>query len=380
MTDDSLYIDQTTLRDALAISRRTAEERPLRAALAEAIAGILRGMGAIVDAARRFDRRAYEDLAEVEVDEPVFIVAAPRSGTTFLHRLMCLDRRFFHLKLYQTLLPAVSLFRLIDTADGLDTVLGEPLASTLDRLEAVIFGGWEEIHPLGFDRAEEDEGLFVLTLLSAGLYLLFPEIDELPRPWALDDLEGETRRRVMDFYEGSLARVKYVEGREKRFLGKTVLVPGRLHSLLERFPDARFIHLVRHPYRTVPSFVSMFRRPWYTHSPDIADDSPETRRLADLVIDYYRRMHAAKSQLGDSQVTTVAFDDLVDEPKGTIERLYDWLDLRIRPDFEWRLDAELRERRDYSSSHDYSLEQFGLTRAEIRDRLPEIFEAHGFEP
>ena len=46
MTDDSLYIDRTTLRDALAISRR------------------------------------YPDLAEVEVDAPIFIVAAPRSRTT----------------------------------------------------------------------------------------------------------------------------------------------------------------------------------------------------------------------------------------------------------------------------------------------------------
>lgn len=380
MPNDPIFFDRTTFEAAQDLSRSIRETNPRRAALTETIFTFHRALFRLNQAARAIDDVAFPGYRDAEIERPIYIVANPRSGTTFLHRLMCLDHQFFYLKLFHTLFPAVSLFKIIDAASDTDSVFSRLLETGIDAFEDRFFGAWEDIHPLGFDRAEEDEGLFVLTLLSPGLYLLFPEISKLPRPSAVDDLSGETRRRVMDFYESCLKRVKFVEGRHKTFLGKTVLVPGRFQSLLDRFPRARFVQLVRHPYKTVPSFVSMFRLPWRSFAPEIEDRSPQTRQLADLAIDYYRRSFEARKRVDDDHMMTVRFDNLVAEPKKHIERIYDWLDYDITPSFEYNLDAELRSRREYSSSHEYSLEQFGLTRGEIYGRLRDVFEYHGFEP
>ncbi len=380
MDDDGIYIDEEIRRRVVALGRRGGGASPRRAVLTEGLAALHRLVVGLVGAARRLDTRLWPEHREVDLEAPVFIVAAPRSGTTFLHRLMCLDERFFYLKLYQTILPSIALCRLVERAGGLGGPVGEALEEVVERVERLAFGGWEEIHRLGFGRAEEDEGLFVLTLVTPALYLLVPEIDRLRRPAALDTLDEETRRRVMDFYESSLARVKYLRGRDKRFLGKTVLAAGRLESMLERFPQARFIHLVRHPYRTVPSFVSMFRRPWRAHSPQIDDRSPRIRRLADLAIAYYRNVHRATRRLDDARVTTVAFDELVSDPRATIADIYAWLGLEPTVEFERRVEAELEAGDDGAGEHEYALEQFGLTRGEIHARLREVFDAYGFEP
>lgn len=379
-TADAMFIDRETYRTAVQLSRSLRTSNPKRLALTEVLFGLHRAVVRLDEVARRVDDLAFPGYRDVEVDRPTFIVANPRSGTTFLHRLMCLDDRFFHLKLYQTILPAVSLFKLIDSAEEANKFLGGLFSRGVDAIEERFFSGWEDIHPLGFDRAEEDEGLFILSLLSPGLYLLFPELAQLPRPAAIDDLEADTRRRVMDFYEGSLKRIKSFEGPDKRFLGKSALMPGRIHSMLDRFPEARFIHLVRHPYKTVPSFVSMFRLPWRAFASEIDDASPQTRQLADIAIDYYHRMEAARERIGPDQLKTIRFQKLVGQTRQTVEEIYDWIDEPLDPSFAEALDAELARKADYSSSHHYSLDQFGLTRGEIYGRLKPIFERYDFEP
>lgn len=379
MANDTILYDRQTLDQLLALARRAGSRHPRRLATTEAMLLVHRAFFNAVKVARRLDDVLYPDWRDVEVDAPVFIVAPPRSGTTFLQRLMCLDDRFAYLKLYHTILPAVSLYRLIDSAADLDPHLGGVLGRGVEAIESTFFSGWEDIHPLGFNRAEEDEGLFVLTLLSPGVYLLAPEVAALPRPAFVDDLEPSTRQKMQNYYKSSLQKVMYHEGPEKRFLGKTVLLPGRMNTVLGAFPDARFIQLVRHPYKTVPSFVSMFSKPWASHSPEIPKDSPQTHQLADLAITYYRRLFDARERFGDSAMITIRFPELVGQPRRSVERIYEWLDTPMEPAFEQRLDRELAARRDYSSSHSYSLEEYGLTKGEIYGRLRDVFEFFDFD-
>ena len=44
------------------------------------------------------------------------------------------------------------------------------------------------------------------------------------------------------------------------------------------------------------------------------------------------------------------------------------------------LGTELARSRTHRSGHEYSLEQFGLSRAWVRERLPEVYDEWGFEP
>lgn len=47
------------------------------------------------------------------VEKPIFILANPRSGTTFMHRLMSIDPQFIMPKMYQTLWSSVLIYKVV---------------------------------------------------------------------------------------------------------------------------------------------------------------------------------------------------------------------------------------------------------------------------
>ena len=105
-----------------------------------------------------------------EVKSPLYIISNPRSGTTFLHRLFNLDnKRFCTPLLYHTLFPCIFWIRLFDTIALIDSKIGGPLHTLLGWIERKVFKGWKDVHPMGFTMPEEDENLFVSTMISLSL-------------------------------------------------------------------------------------------------------------------------------------------------------------------------------------------------------------------
>lgn len=325
---------------------------------------------------RTWDNWRHPGYRDVALRAPVFIIAPPRSGTTMFHRLLCEDPRFAHINLAHTLFPSVVLARLLGWLERSEMWLPRLFRRVLTSVEDSMLSGWDDIHFTRFFEAEEDEGLYFLTMISPGLYLFVPEVDTISRVDTLDDWDQHTRRRVMSFYTSSLKRLMFVLGSNRVFLGKSVFLPGRIESLMERFPDARFVHLVRSPYETIPSFISMFIRPWRWHSPKIAENDARSRALMNVVIEQYRRMVAAREALGEERLITLRYEDVVRDPRAAVTSVYDWLGWL--PDSG--MDARLRrhENKGYRSRHRYTLEQFGLSEREVRDAMGDVFDAYDF--
>ncbi|QDG53523.1 sulfotransferase [Persicimonas caeni] len=377
---DPIFVDQTTLRAVAKTTLSITQPDLRRIGWALGLFAAHRMVYAGVRMGRALDDVLFPGYRDRDPGEPIFIVAAPRSGTTFLHRLMSLDDDFAHFKLYHTILPSVSIIRLIHGLERLDKRVGGPLRWALDKLEGLAFDGWDGIHQLGFSRPEEDEGLFVLTLLSPGLYLLLHELDAAHEAGFVDTLPAPVRERLARYYRDSVQRIFEAEQSDGQLLDKSVLMAGRLETMRTAFPQARFVHLVRHPYKSIPSFVSMFRAAWAAVSPSLPEDGAPSRRLAMLAIDYYKRMHRARSELGPGKMTTIRFDDLVSAPEATLERIYAWLDRPLTDDVRRRVREELARADKHTSSHSYSLEQYGLSKGFIAHELREVFDTYGFEP
>ncbi len=104
------------------------------------------------------------------------------------------------------------------------------------------------------------------------------------RPGFPDALPPEDRRELMRYYRSCLQRQLYANGPGKTLLSKATQSSGAVESLLEAFPDARFITIIRHPYQSVASHVSVFYPVWRAHSPDIAKDSPVSKSYARLAV------------------------------------------------------------------------------------------------
>jgi hypothetical protein len=99
-----------------------------------------------------------------------------------------------------------------------------------------------------------------LLSLTQAIFLLFLHIDELWEAGFQDALAPDDRRKLMAYYRSCLQRRLYASGREKTMLSKCTQSCGTVDALLEAFPDARFITIVRHPYESAPSHVTLAGR------------------------------------------------------------------------------------------------------------------------
>ncbi|MBC7173199.1 MAG: sulfotransferase, partial [Polyangiaceae bacterium] len=334
----------------------------------------------LMDYSQRLDERLFPELATQKVEAPVFIFANPRSGTTLLHRLMSLDdSNFVSMRLFESIFPSAVWQKGFSKLDDFDSArLGGTLRKMVDLFDDKVFGSrWEDVHKLGLREAEEDECLFVYNLLSPTTMLLVPFVEEVRSQLFFDDLPAATRGRVMDYYEGILKRLLLARGEGRRYLNKNVFSIPRTLTLHERFPDAKFVYLARHPYEVMPSFCNMFYSAWRTHSPEIAKDSPEVKALAQVGYDYYRYAHACRQMLPAENFRVVRYDDLVANPKATVESVYEWMGVEITPAFREKLENATRAQRSYERPLEHSLEEWGITREDVYRELAPVFEEFG---
>jgi len=183
----------------------------------------------------------------------------------------------------------------------------------------------------------------------------------------------------MWYYKDCLKRHLYASRGKRTLLNKNVLFSGRLHMILDAFPDARIVNLVRDPCQAVPSMISMWHSAWQAHSPEIAEDSPQCRSVAEIGIGYYRYAMKAKQEFPKEQFLSLRYNDLIQSPKKTVERVYRHFSMEISQAFSARLSEMEAESRTYTSRHRYSLEQYGLSKDVVLRRLQPVFEAYGFE-
>jgi hypothetical protein len=376
-----MYVDGTTLDRALRTAARFREANPRFAAWVALWIQVHFAMRSVLRGGQRLDDVLYPEWKDQPVREPVFIFASARSGTTLMHRLLSEDEeRFTTFKLYQTVVPAVSLYRGVQGLGRLDeSLLGATFRKALERVEAKIFPDFRAIHPMGLTQAEEDEALWVYALLSPALFMLFPFVDELDRIRSLDHLSAEERERLMTWYRSCLQRHLYADGGGRTLLTKNVFAAARLDAILAEFPDARIVNLVRHPYEAIPSALSMLTIGWSALFPGLDKTSPRFAAFADLVIDFYRRYAELADRMPAERIVTVRYPDLVADSRKIVDSVYDHFGWDQSPAVDARLSAACIRTRGFKSGHRYALEDFGLTKDGVYERLSDLFERFDFE-
>ncbi len=337
-------------------------------------------MSAINILFRLADEIFFPAYRKVEIKEPVYIISNPRSGTTLLHRLICIDEeKFVHIRMFHTLIPSITFCRIVDFFGAIDQRIGRPLTKMINWLDKILFTGWEDVHAVGFNRSEEDEGLYFLAGISPALSLVTPYLDHFQELYILDHLNERKRERIKNFYKATLQRWMYVLGPEKRFLCKSVMSTGRLQMLTELFPDMKIIYPVRNPYDAVPSFVEMFTTTWRFISPAIPEDSGPYRALANLAITYYQYFNEQKRYFNSENFITLNYDDLIANPFSSVTKIYSYFHFEMNHSFQSKLREETEKTRKYKSKHEYSLAQYGLKKEDMNQALSFIFEEYGFE-
>jgi omega-hydroxy-beta-dihydromenaquinone-9 sulfotransferase len=329
---------------------------------------------------RILDEIFFPGYRKTDLSKPVFIISNPRCGTTFLHRLLCLDgERYTYTYLYHTIFPCITFIKLIQGIAFLDSKIGGPLNKFFKWLDERLFGGWKDIHPMGFSESEEDEALFTLIAFTPALILLTPWANKLDYLNFLDKVDDKTKQKIKQFYISSLKRIVYATNPNATLLMKNVFSTGRLNFILDCFPNAKIIYPVRHPYNAVPSVISMFTGPWNVHSPEIKDDSEECRAFGNVAIGYYAYLFDQKDKIKKENLLILMYDDVVKKPKETTLKIYDYFGFEVSDNFMQALSSYTSESRKYKSKHSYSLAQYGIKKEDIYEPLKELMDEFGFD-
>ena len=328
------------------------------------------------------DEIFYRKYRKINVKQPMFIVGVPRSGTTFLHRMIANDRQQFTTFTLWELVFALSIsekyFWLV--LSRLDALVGRPLGRILDLLVRVLFRQFDETHKITLTQPEEDY-LSLMPIFACFLLVVpFPFRDEI---WHLAYFDERTpaaeRRRVMAFYKGIVQRHLFVFGPEKRFLSKNPMFSPMVQSLAETFPDCRFVCNLRSPYHALPSLLSAITEAANGFDNDLRDKEHRDQWI-DAVKFFYRHLTSCLANLPDYRYTFVRFDDLTANPRQIVESLYQRLGYELTKQYSTVLHAEDAKSRKYKSKHDYSLAKFDLNAESIYEEFGFVFEQFDFEP
>jgi hypothetical protein len=329
----------------------------------------------------QLDRILFPGYRKLRIRNPVFIVGNARSGTTLFHRLLCGDEeRFVYFRTWEVLFPSLLQKRMIRAlAAGYARVFPD----SFQRLAA-----WEQrqlqsikaMHPIGIDKPEEDEFLLLIPFASATLAVFFPYVDRLQELVHFDGRPDRVRQRIMRFYRECVARQLYFHGGDRTLVSKNPSFVTKLQSLAQEFPDAKFVYLIRNPFETIPSLLKLMRTMWQGLGLDSDHIESSTRQLAEGCMRDYRYAFEALSKFPEDRYAIVEYTDLVADPRATVEQVYDRLKLSISADFKGRLVAERSRQRQYHSANVYSLEEFGISQAEVSQGLAGILERFGYRP
>lgn len=327
------------------------------------------------------DEILYPAYRRQEVAEPVFIVGNPRSGTTFLHRLLARDEgRFLSTNTYELFLaPSIVQRKLFSALSRLDRVLGAPLHRLIDALQE----RWQRanaMHRVALREPEEDEYLLFYVWSCLKLWTFGAMLEEAQRYVYFDErMSSQDKRRIMSFYEGCLKRHLYYHGRSNVvYLAKNPSYTPMIDTLLQRYPKARIIYMARNPLDMIPSYISLTETEWQLLGNPCR---PYAGRdwILQMADHWYHYPLERLAQEPKWRYTIVSLSELGGDVEKTVSDIYRRFDWSLSPRFERILCRETARARRHRSEHDYSLQEMGLTREEIVSRFRDVFDRFGFD-
>lgn len=329
------------------------------------------------------DEVFFRGYRSVEIRRPVFIVGVPRSGTTFLHRLLARDReRFTTFSLWELILaPSVAERKFWLGLARLDQWIGAPFSRLVRWLERRLFASLDNIHEISLSDEEEDYFLLVPIYACFLLILPFPFPDALGHLAFFDDKTPRAEQdRIMDFYRACLKKHLYIRGTEKPFLSKNVSFSPMIRALARTFPDSRIIGTVRNPVNAVASHISSMMAGAAVFDNDTRGNEFRDQMIA---VQRYAYTHLLETLSGpcereDKDAMIVRMEDLQNALAPTIKGLYERLGYPMTPDFEAYIDSQDERQRRYKSGHHYDLSAYGLSGAMVYEQFSDIFDRFGY--
>jgi len=268
---------------------------------------------------------------------PVFIIGHWRSGTTYLHELLSTDPQFCTTSLWDTLLPEGGL--LLEPIKGfLSRFL--PAERPMDAIRVAIDGPYED-----------EAALAVLTPWSFFHCLYFPRKaqEQYATSIHFQGLSSEQKNQWKETYLKLIKTVVFAN-KGKQFLSKNPANTARIITLLEMFPEGRFIHIYRSPYLVYLSTQKMRLR--VLDKLALQETSKEVIETQ-VIQNYIQLMHGffeQQSLIANDRFVELRYEDLIKDPIGQVQRIYKMLKLPGLENALPKMKKYLQRQKDYKTN------------------------------
>ena len=308
--------------------------------------GLLQLRQAISAITLGLDHVFYPSHRKQSIDRPIFIIGNPRSGTTFLHRLLLelSPARYHPSDVHDTSLRGIE----TDDVAWFFRTLDGPFAWAY-------FLAWQDNWGSGLSRRE----------------------------FGIDDVSPREEERFFDYYDACWRRNLTLKG-ANRVLAKTSMLTMRLDAVLRRYPDCKLVYVVRDPVEVIPSGMSLLASV-LENGYDVwnrTKEEDQRRWLENLYqasCDMLRYFHEAQSagKIPERNVCVVRYEDLINDLEPTMERILDFIEIKPTEAFVEEVREQSARQRSYTSRHEHSPQQFGIAPERIRQDLGFVYDAFG---
>ena len=263
-------------------------------------------------------QRIFKDasVAQTKIDKPpIFIIGHWRSGTTLTHELMSQDSNLTFATNYDAFVPWHFLVS--------EKVIKWPIRLLLPKQRPMDNMNVDVDYP-----QEDDFALMAMGAMSYYRRLGFPDQqDAFVRLLDSEGLPEDQRQQLADcimyFFKSLTCRS------DRQLVLKSPPHTARVRLLLEMFPDAKFVHVSRHPYKVVPSTMRLWAISDKIHGFHLPkyDDDQLMEHVARAKAALYGAYFRDRELMSENQLAEISFESLIADPVATIEKVYDQLQL-----------------------------------------------------
>lgn len=282
--------------------------------LTKAICWLLSSLKPIQD--RRYNKRLKDAAINME---PVFILGHWRSGTTFVHNVLAHDKHFGYTTTYQTVFPHIMMWGQPMFKKTMAWLM--PDKRPTDNME------------LNVDLPQEEE--FALSNMMPCSYYNFwflPKnmLEYCDRYLTMKTATPEDHQTFRETFL-KLIKISLWNTKGNQFLSKNPPHTGKVKEILEMFPNAKFIYLIRNPYTVFESTRSFFNN---TILPlQLQKISPE--EMENNILEIYTRLYHTyeeeKKLIPEGNLIEIKFEDFEANAMAMTEKIYKTLSI---PGFE----------------------------------------------
>ncbi len=293
---------------------------------------------------------------------PLFVLGYWRSGTTLLQTLLSRDPQFQHLGLYRALFPWHFLL-----TEKIVTTLTAPFVPENRPMDNI---------KVSWDAPQEDDmSLCIMAQVSSCMLLSHPhDPSQFWRALKLDELPPEELKRWKDAL--MLLVKKQTFASSKRIMMKSPIHTYHIPTLLEMFPDARFLYIHRDPYNVFRSSCHLRRR--------MIDENTLGRSIyqdvEEEIISTYRygfeKYEKDRELIPKGRLHEISFEEMEKDPVRELRTAYEELDLPGFDELEKALQPELESLKQYKKN-EFQDDPYWVTR--VYDDLRPAFERFGYQ-